>query len=831
MRLDFHYNGTPLDQALTEMIGLYRLPLGFRPEQAAFYRVSATCRDCSLEQGLQTLLQGTPLTFRARGQQWLIIYDADKPGLIAGQVSLQGEALPLAQIVARAVGRFQGSGSALTWQTRSDDEGRFEFTTMAPGTYELVVAMESYAPVPLGRIRLKPGEFRRLDVIKLLTWTEEMEIKPHPRIHLSRERLSNGALILPEDLYHRPYLANDLMRAVETLPGVAGGDLSANFHIRGGRNNETLILLDGAEIEDPFHLRTLARGPVSLFDSEVVAELELMTGGFPIQFGDHLSGVINAKSHEASAQRHSIQANFFNSRVTSQAPVGDGFYLVNLRRGYFDYTDGFANLDPSVDADADYDDFYAKFVQDVGPVWRLSLHTLIGESDGSLLQKGQPGSPFQFETVASREKNRYLWANFRGQWDSGLVFEQHINWGGWENDTHGLDEVGNRRYRVDDRRDFERVHLRQDWRYTARGGSPLWKWGLYLKRTRGQVDYANNRSDNGSIFPDNVGTTQTERGLEGSQWGGYFSSNIQVLPALTLEAGLRYDRQNYLDDDQVSPRFHLLYELDERHFLKAGWGDFYQSQGVHELEVERGLEEYLETERARHLVLSYEAHIGAAGNFRLEVYQKRFSELNPRPVNYLEPLVRFPEVRADYIVLPVETGNARGLEMWYANHGLGRFHWVLSYAWSKTYDRIAGRAVPRQWDQRHSLNLGLNFHDRRGWYCYANWQFHSGWPTTEVVVNERVLPDGSVEIEPALGPWFGDRVPNYHRLDVRLGRDILFGAHQFNVYLEFINLYDHQNIRSFDDHALVFSGDETAIQFQSRDWLSFTPSLGLSYAF
>ncbi|CAM2006405.1 TonB-dependent receptor [Acanthopleuribacter pedis] len=830
VRLDFQFDDIPLDKALFELISQYQLPLGFRPEQVAAYRVHAACTHCELDEAMAVLLHGTPLNLRARGRQYLVVYDAEKVGLIRGRVSLEEEAVPFARIIARAAGRF-GGGTPPSWQTRGDEQGRFAFPGMNPGVYELFIDMPDYASLYLGRVRLKPGEDRWVESTVVLPISFELEVKPHTRIHLSRERLTNGAVVLPEDFYHRPYLAGDVFRAVETLPGVAGGDLSANLHIRGGRHNEALILLDGAEIEEPFHLRTMSRGPVSLFDSEVVAELELMTGGFPIQFGDHLSGVVNSKTHDAEYTRHGFHVGLFNSRVTSQGRVGEGHYLVNVRRGYFDYSDGFTRLDPSVDSDADYFDFYAKFVQDVGPIWRLSLHTLVGESEGGLARSALPDSPFQFESVASREKNRYLWANFRGQWDSGLVFEQHINWGGWSDETAGEDQVGIRRYQVKDFRDFERVHLRQDWRYGLRGGSPLWKWGMYLKRTRGSVDYANSRTDNGSIFPLNVGTTQTKRDLEGSQWGGYFAANMLLAPKWTAEVGLRYDRQNYLDEAQVSPRCHLLYEMNPRHVFKLGWGRFYQSQGVHELEVQRGVEEYQAPEQAGHLVLSYELHMGLIGMVRLEAYEKRFSELNPRPVNYLEPLVRFPEVRADYTVLPVDSGRARGLEMWYANRSAGVLHWVLSYAWSKAYDKVAGASIDRQWDQRHSLNLALNYHAPSGWYAYANWQYHSGWPTTEVIVNERALPDGSIEIEPALGPWFASRVPEYHRLDLRLGRDFVFEGRQLNVYIECINLYDRQNVRSFDEHALVFSGDQTAIQFLSRDWLSFTPSIGLSYSF
>ena len=65
------------------------------------------------------------------------------------------------------------------------------------------------------------------------------------------------------------------------MRGLSSGDVAAHFSIRGGRHNETLILLDGLEIYEPYHLKGFNEGAISVINVETIEGVELMTGGFP----------------------------------------------------------------------------------------------------------------------------------------------------------------------------------------------------------------------------------------------------------------------------------------------------------------------------------------------------------------------------------------------------------------------------------------------------------------------------------------------------------------------------------------------------------------------
>jgi outer membrane receptor protein involved in Fe transport len=74
-----------------------------------------------------------------------------------------------------------------------------------------------------------------------------------------------------------------IQEVVELQPGVVSGG-----HIRGGRTDETLYLLDGVPVQDP----TAGMAAIALPKS-AITELNVHTGGFDAAYGNALSGVVH----------------------------------------------------------------------------------------------------------------------------------------------------------------------------------------------------------------------------------------------------------------------------------------------------------------------------------------------------------------------------------------------------------------------------------------------------------------------------------------------------------------------------------------------------------
>lgn len=68
-----------------------------------------------------------------------------------------------------------------------------------------------------------------------------------------------------------------------------------------------------------------------------------------------------------------------------------------------------------------------------------------------------------------------------------------------------------------------------------------------------------------------------------------------------MQFGLRWDDQTYTglpSGAQLSPRISVLHALNPKTELRFSWGRYYQSQGIHELQIEDDLTRFFPAQRA-----------------------------------------------------------------------------------------------------------------------------------------------------------------------------------------------------------------------------------------
>jgi len=178
----------------------------------------------------------------------------------------------------------------------TDDDGRFILEHVPAGACTLSVARMGY--VLLRReLMIVAGVETRLELrlTRNAVPLEQVTVTPG-----SFSFMGQGAgtrqTMSREDVEAVPQIGDDIFRAVNRLPGLASNDYAAHFGIRGGRHDETLILLDGLELYEPYHLKDFNEGAVSIIDAETIDGVQLMTGGFPARYGNKRSGVFDVTS-------------------------------------------------------------------------------------------------------------------------------------------------------------------------------------------------------------------------------------------------------------------------------------------------------------------------------------------------------------------------------------------------------------------------------------------------------------------------------------------------------------------------------------------------------
>ncbi|WP_276131952.1 TonB-dependent receptor plug domain-containing protein [Polluticoccus soli] len=129
----------------------------------------------------------------------------------------------------------------------------------------------------------------------------------------------------------------DIIKALQLTPGVKRGtEGNIGMFVRGGGNDENLILLDGAPVYNAGHLL----GFFSIFNSSTLKDAQLYKSCFPAQYGGRLSSVLDVRTKEGSLADYkaAVSIGAIASSATVQGPILKDklSFIVSGRRTYID---------------------------------------------------------------------------------------------------------------------------------------------------------------------------------------------------------------------------------------------------------------------------------------------------------------------------------------------------------------------------------------------------------------------------------------------------------------------------------------------------------------
>lgn len=650
------------------------------------------------------------------------------------------------------------------------------------------------------------------------------------RYSLFEQGTVNGQFLTEEEIGLLPHIADDLFRAFHRVPGAATTDFSAPFSLRGGAVNETMVTLDGLEILEPYHMRTLFN-PLSIIDPGIVDNAAVLSGGFAADYGNHASGVIEISSKWAEGEPvHELGVSFVSAFVRSSGNWGDrGSYLVSARRGYLDlladsiaigdedvtprYGDVFAKVGYAA-SDSTYIDAYLLFASD-DVSYQDASENEQGDGEGALY--------YSWMTVDTELNDRLRWINT-------------LSAGQVETEDSGLLRNLPREY-MDRffRREFSMNGLQSELNLEVTD-SQLWMVGIRYRRLEAEFDYkidSFRRFDfiNGGLPM--VLQRDIVTSTEGSEYGAYLRFRHQTKGRWTWEAGLRWDKQTYTDttdDTQLSPRLMALFQAGEQTDLRLGWGYYHQPQGIQELQVEDGVTEYYPAEMAEHFVTGIHHRFESDVELQLDIYHKSYSDLIPRFENVLDRFEYAPESDFDRVLVEPTSAEAKGVEITLRNRQGNALDWWLNYTWSKAEDVVDGIAVPRSWDQRHAVTGNLIWRSKQ-WTVSLAGRYHSGWPRTPLLVTS-VFDDSDVMtgIDGDLSQRNQERYDDYFRLDLRLSRTIELDRGSLQFYFEVFNILNTDNQCCVAGHDLT-ANPSPVLSPHFDSYLPFFPSFGFVWTF
>ena len=600
--------------------------------------------------------------------------------------------------------------------------------------------------------------------------------------------------------------AGDPLKAIAALPGIVAVDEgSAEVYMRGSNGNENITWVNYAPVGYLYHFG----GFQSTINQALIEDINVFLAGFPVEYGDALGGVVDARLRAPRNDRMHYQ--FDISTITSaflvEGPAGqaggDSFFVAG-RRSYLDWL-----LSPSeaseAFADDDEDDpdqillvprfydFQALYRHQLDNGYLDSYLFAAGDELGMEVRDSAKSDPqfagelhekVEYQTVGLTWQQR--WSS---EWDSITTLAYIHD----QNSVRlGRDELGQSFYaHVEE----NTLYLQPELRWYPRPGSLL-GFGLAGGHSKVPVDVYAPRSGSENDVDFDLTTQKKYRlktELTGREVSPYIKYRQQLTQRLTAQLGLRHTNIEVtggFHTHRLSPRAALEYQLTPETLLTTTWGQYIQMPKGEQVVESFGNPSLLMTE-AEHRVLGIEHQLNPLYSIKAEIYHKPMKNLvialdeNDPPNNYANQ----------------GTGEAYGFDLFIKRRpSAGKMGWLsLSWAKSRRTNQITGIARDFSGDQPLTLTAvwGQPFGGSwKRWDWSIKAEVHSGRPYTAVTgrswdaVNNRWVAE--------YGEHNAERLPTYYKVDLRIGRELLFNESRAKFYLDLQNVTFAKNIVEYD---------------------------------
>jgi hypothetical protein len=248
---------------------------------------------------------------------------AQETGTLAVTVrNKEGKPLAKAKVTAASPTQIGGAKSALT-----DEQGRVRLLSLYPGDFSLTVEAEGYQSGTLKGVRVSvatvtPAEVKLVPISETIVVVTASAATIDPTTTTSSARLTTDVLdALPTQRTYTDF--------VRFAPGViASPDSNGNFAVAGslsrdntgtgGARNNTYIL-DGVDTTNP-----QTGGALSRFNSEIIQEQEIKTGGIQADVAARGGGLVSNVVTKSGSNTWAGSLNYYvqNSSLVASRKAG-----------------------------------------------------------------------------------------------------------------------------------------------------------------------------------------------------------------------------------------------------------------------------------------------------------------------------------------------------------------------------------------------------------------------------------------------------------------------------------------------------------------------------
>ena len=662
----------------------------------------------------------------------------------------------------------------------------------------------------------------------------------------------------------------DVLRSIQMLPGVSSdNEMSAKFNVRGGNEDENLILINGTQVYEPYHIKEAPNASIGIFDVDMIRKMDLISGGFTARYGDRMSSVVNIEYREGDKERLRGQASLSLTDLDAllEGPIGDrGSFIIGARQSYLQYVLKLLDFAPTIHPS--FYDVQGVLSYALAPQHTLALKFIHAGDRFAQDPTGSLEGAFWYPYVASGNVG-YLTQSWHdsseqhAQYYSSMAALQSVDilssqalvktevsyyderqstrsW--WTHEYADVFRSGgiNAFYRnAIDRLNQDELSIR-----TLEFNSSLdlalssafsIKIGGSYQRIQYDREYVSSRTieevTNQYNYPDTAVSLRNENADNNSldtvhagshKLAGYLENIVLLGDQIILNVGGRFDYFGLNRDLTWSPRVNLAYRVAPELTVRAAWGHYYQSPIPQQLAYSTASDSNTQSQRAIHFLLGAQLDLAAGEHglvtVKLEGYRKIYKNLISSTVASSGEIIYSHHNDA--------IGRTIGLDACVMFTAPPVSGWV-SYSLVKAEQNIINDNlgyVPRNTDQRHTISAIVTVDAGKNWDLSTRFVYGSGYPfTPSVAVFDPIARTWAWQT----GPLNSAYLPYYERIDVRVSKQFrVFGLHA-SAYADISNLFNFVNILSY---SYEFDNQGNPVVKAVNLW-PILPTLGLSVGF
>lgn len=568
----------------------------------------------------------------------------------------------------------------------------------------------------------------------------------------------------------------DIIKALQLTPGIqTTSEGSSGFSVRGGSPDQNLILLDEATVYNVSHLL----GFFSVFNNDVIKDVNLYKGDIPMNYGGRLSSVLDVRMNDGNQKHFSATGGIgtISSRLTLEGPIikNKTSFILSGRRTYFDI---FLPLSPNANVrnnDLYFYDLNAKIVHEINENNRIYLSGYLGRdvfnNEFSRLSSGNQTFTMRWNHLFSKK----MFSNFM------FVYSKY---------DYYLGTAAGEPTSFDWNSKMQDYGLKTDFTFYSNPKNTI-KFGIsstYHIFNPGVISGTGAQSFlNGFVVPSSnalenglyIGNDQKLSEKIGVKYGLRFSTFHNIGPATvyhynnlfeTVDSSVYQAGDIYKSFYGLEPRLGINYKLNEKSSIKANYSRTFQyvqlaqnSTSGTPLDIWFPASPNVNPQLCDQIALGYFRNF--FNNFietTFEVYYKKMD--NSIDFKDHAQLLLNKKIEGE---LRFGSSQSRGFECM-IKLPEGRLNGWISYTFSRTDrsfpDINNGNTYLAYYDKPHNLAIVFNYEISERTSFSANWIYYSGAPVT--------FPTGRAEIGGKVVPIYSDRnayrMPDYHRLDLSL---------------------------------------------------------------